>query len=567
MGKIINIIKEKKFKFICFFWIVISIQFVMGGRLQTTGFIANNILEIIIDIFKIIGLSVIFIVLHYCSLELINKIKKIDQNKEKKECKNILKKDRWIIYFFIIIICWIPVLLAFYPCCIDYDGGYQIHNYYFFNNMQHHPILITKLYTLFYVIGLKINSPTIGMYIFSICQMTFMALTFSYCVKFIEDETNNEWIRNISIIFYALYPYNQLFSIMTTKDVIFAGLFLIFIISLYKMLKDNYKIGDYIFIIIIGFVMLFSRNNAFYTIIVSLPFILLILKNSKKQIKQVLIVFLTIVVSYKCLNNLLYKNTTININKSTQIVEKKASNDEGSMRLAFFSQAVGKISKDKEGELTEYEKEKIKYYFTDYKKMRQEYFGNIADKSLGNTKCSIVGKEKKDFFKFMLELFKKYPTTFIESYLNTTRGYWYINDNSFCNITMYKHVGAIELYGYEIGTGKYKVVLDSKFPILKSFYKYMFCNNAYRNIPVLYVFFQPGIYFYIVLAFLLYEIYKKELCKLVVAVFMFVFYASCYMANCSIVRYIYPIIVCMPFIMGLVINNEKDIINEHERKK
>lgn len=567
MKEIFNVIKEKKFKFICFFWIVVSIQFVMGGRLQTTGHIANDFFEFIIDIFKIIGLSIIFIVLHYCVLELTKKIKKTNQNKDKKEFKNILKNDRLMIYFFIIIISWIPVLLAFYPCCIDYDGGYQIRNYYFFNNMQHHPILITKLYTLFYVIGLKINSPTIGMYIFSICQMTFMGLTFSYCVKFIEDETNNKCIRNISIIFYALHPYNQLFPMTTTKDVIFAGLFLIFIISMYKMLKDNYKIGDYIFIIIIGFIMLFSRNNAIYTLIVSLPFILLILKNNKKQIKQVVIVFLAIIVSYKCLNNLLYKNTTININKSTEIVEKKASNDEGSMRLAFFSQAVGKISKDKENELTEYEKEKINYYFTDYKKMGNEYFGNIADKSLGNTKGSIVSKEKKEFFKFMLELLKKYPTTFIEAYLNTTRGYWYINDNSFCNIKMYNHMGAIELYGYGIGTGKYKVFFDSKFPILKTYYKYMFCNNAYRNIPVLYVIFQPGIYFYAVFAFLLYEIYKKELSKLVVAVFMFVFYASCYMANCSIVRYIYPIIVCMPFIMGLVINNEKYIIKNEEREK
>ena len=42
MEKIKEIIKEKKFKYICFFWSIISIQFILGGNLQGKGHIFEN---------------------------------------------------------------------------------------------------------------------------------------------------------------------------------------------------------------------------------------------------------------------------------------------------------------------------------------------------------------------------------------------------------------------------------------------------------------------------------------------------------------------------------------------
>ena len=277
---------KRKFKYICFFWSIISIQFILGSNMQDKGHLFNGWSSFFIDIVKFIVMSIIFISLHYCILELIKKIRE-KENKEKKEeetkeIKN--KKYRWLIYFLIIFICWLPTVLAFYPSIVGYDGGWQIKKYFFMNEIPHHPILITKLYTFFYVIGLTMNSPTFGMFLFSLTQMTFMAGAFSYAVKFIEEQTNKKWLRNISILFYALYPYNQLFSITTTKDVILAGLMLIFLIHLYKMIKEKFRITDFIFLVLIGVVMLLSRNNSIYTLEVSLPFIILVLIKERKKL-------------------------------------------------------------------------------------------------------------------------------------------------------------------------------------------------------------------------------------------------------------------------------------------
>lgn len=547
-----EILSERKFKYICFFWIIISIQFVFGNNLQEKGYSIKDFNDLIISLLKIILLSIIFVMLHYSIMELVKKIKMNKRRTEKPKKRLEIKKYKWGIYFLIIIVCWIPTLLAFYPAILSYDGGYQIRDYFFKGEMQHHPILITILYTAFYKFGLYyLNSCNLGMFLFSIFQMSFMALIFSYTVKFIEEETEKKWLRNISIIFYAIFPYNQLFPLITTKDVLFAGFFILFVINLYKMIKGKYKLIDYIYMIILSVLMLLSRNNAIYSLKLLLPFIVLILIKDKRNLIKIVSMFLIIIVLYQTINGFLYNSTGEN-------------NDEGSMRLFIFSQAVAKTVDEKENELTEDEKEKISFYFNDYKKLAKVYKPALADNTAKMINNNNVNGNKNEFFKFIIQLGTKYPQTFINSYLNTVRGFWYISDNSFNQILddKYRNIaGALELYCFGVGKDEYKVYTDSKLPELQNFYKKLFCQNEYQKIPVLYVLFQPGIYFYITIAYLLYSIYKKDKAKLIIGILLFIYFASCFLAACAIVRYVYAIIVCVPimgcFAIGKVQNKEE----------
>lgn len=542
--KILETIKTKKFKYISLFWTIIGIQFVIGNNLQKRGQSITSFSDFLISILKIITLSIIFIVLHYSIAKLLKTIKL-----EQKEKKQVEVKHKWLIYFSIIIICWIPTLLAFYPGIISYDGGYQIRDFIFKQELKHHPILVTALYTGFYNFGLNVlGSPTLGMFLYSIFQMCFMATIFSYSVKFIEEETDKKWVRNISIIFYAIFPYNQLFSMITTKDVLFAGFTIIFILKLYKILKQKYQLHKCIYMILISVLMLLSRNNVVLTMKVSLVLMILIFIKDKYQLIKIISIFLITIIIYQRINGILYSSV-------------KGKNNESFLRTSAFSQACGKLVKEKEQELTEDEKEKIDFYFYDYKNLGKFYKANIADSTVRRTNNKNISDNKKEFFKFMLELFMKYPIIFLDSYLNTTRGYWYIQDESFNKIwndQKLDTMGALELYCFAIGKGKLAVKADSKIPALQRFYQNMFCRNEYRKITILYIVFQPAFYFYILIAYLLYEIYKRDKIKIAIGTFLFVFFASCYFANCSIVRYMYPIIVSMPILLGLVTEKEKE---------
>lgn len=553
-------IKDRKFKYIAFFWFIISIQFIIGDSLQYSGYSINSPLDFIMKLIAIILLSIIFITIHYCCIEIIKKIKqckkekKIQHKNEKSEENHVkvwnrLKKYRALIYFSIIILCWVPILLAYYPAIVSYDGGYQIRDFIFKNGqMNHHPVIITLLYSFFYELGLLHGYANWGMFWFSIFQMTFMASIFSYAITFVENRTQNKIVTIISLLFYAVFPYNQLMSIITTKDVIFAGMFLLFLINFYKAFEKKLKLKDYILLVITGTIMLFTRNNAVIILAASIPFIFFILFKDKENFKKAMVILLLTIISYKIANTCIYANTN-NIN------------DEGSPRLYPFAQATAKIVRESENELTEDEKEKISYYFTDYKTLAKEYKPAIADNAAKLMKGENINKDKKEFYNFMWQLAKKYPEKFIESGLNTIRGLWYINDTSFNTIhhdKMKNVAGALELYSFPIKKNPiYKLSIQSKIPKLKRFYNKMFCLNEYENIPILYILFQPATYLYISLAFLLYAMYKKENTKKAIGTIIFLYAISNIAGQCALVRYIYPVIVCTPLMLALSTKNIK----------
>ena len=331
MQKLIDIVKERKFKYICFFWVLISIQFVIGNNLQKKGYSVNGFWDFLISLLKIILFSVIFTIVHYLILKLKNKLsEKVHEMKKKTDTKSRIEKYKGIIYFLIIIICWIPALLAFYPVLLNYDGLVQLRDVAIQQIYTRHPIIHTLLLGVFYKFGYAhLGSCANGMLMFSIFQMTVMASIFSYSVRFVEEITDKKWLRNISLIFYAIFPFNQLFPLMTTKDVLFAGFVLLFIIELYKILENsNNKNLNHIVLVIITVIMLSFRNNAVYAIIASIPFIIMVFKKDSRLLK-ILLSCVIVIVAYKTLNNGLIYIT-------------KATRDSNQEKMSVFSQATAK---------------------------------------------------------------------------------------------------------------------------------------------------------------------------------------------------------------------------------
>lgn len=555
MLKIKNTIKDRKFKYISFFWIIIAIQFVIGSNLQYKGYSIRNGKDLLIAIMQILWLSIIFIIGHYSCLKLYSTIKEKQNAKNDKtniKNKNLnekLEKYKGLIYFAIIFLCWVPTLLAFYPSILSYDGGVQIRCLFLLGKAGHHPLMITALYTFFYAIGYNLGSCTFGMLLYSLFQMTFMASIFAYAVRFIEKITKNKIVTIIGLIFYAIFPYNQLFSIITTKDVIFAGLFLLFLIKVYEFLETKYKIADYIFFILMGVLMLLSRNNTVFTLEVAIPFIIILLLKNKEKLIRIVPLLLIIIILYKNINAGLYS-----------LINNK--NDEGGLRVLMFSQFSAKLALE-ENDLTEEEKERISYYYKDYKELAQNYKPALSDNTVNMANYKNITSDKKEFYRWNFSMIKKYPRIFIESSLNTIRGFWYINDKSFNRIHHDKYpttMGALEIGIFVIKPheDQYNVKGKTLIPWLTKLDKKMFCENKYEKIPVLYILFQPATYLYITLACLLYLLYKKDREKLVIVTIAFIYYGTCFAAPCTTVRYIYPVITAMPLLIGIIFEKEKD---------
>lgn len=563
--KVKQTITEKKFKYIYFFILVLSIQFVLGHNLQTLGYTAKDGMDILVNILNIIFLSVILTTIFYFGEYIIKKSKKyihsvrenkkLENNNKKQYNKNPKKKFKTttVMYFLIIILCWMPAFIAFCPAILNYDGPSQIIAYSVGEGKMttQQPLISTIMMTSFFKMGIKVlGSSTLGMMCFSLFQMSFMAGVFAYTTKFIEEKTENKFITIATLIFYAVFPFNQLFPLMTTKDVMFAGLTLIFIIGLYKFPEKKFKIKEYIFLSIFAVLMLLFRNNAIYALTAGMPVMMFFLINNKKKLLDIVSVFLIVVIMYQLFYQLL-----IIVTNSIEQSDKE--------KLSVITQAVARVSKEKKNELTEDEIKSVNYYFDDIDKLVEVYDTNISD----DTKRSIVidryEENPQDFYKLFIDLAKKYPIICMDSFLDTIRGYWYIFDNSFNQIFHDKDPktkGCLELTFYVVTDGtEENIVRDlNKWPALRDFYKSMFCENNYTKIPVLYVIFQPAIYFYIALACLLYAIYKNDVKLILPTIYLTLYFLTCFLGPGAIVRYIYANIVTTPFILALCKKKKKN---------
>lgn len=133
-------------------------------------------------------------------------------------------------------------------------------------------------------------------------------------------------------------------------------------------------------------------------------------------------------------------------------------------------------------------------------------------------------------------------------------------DNSFYSIhneDFSEKYGALELYCFKVGKNQYEIKDDSKNPKLKEFYTRLFCKNEYQKIYLIKLLFQPATYFYVLIVCLLYSIYKRQKNEILVETYLFLYFLTCFLSPCAIIRYIYAIIVCVPVIVSLKFKNDK----------
>lgn len=547
-----KIITEKKFKYIYFFCLILSIQFVLGYQLQKFEYTAKNVTGVVINIINIIVLSVVLTTIVYIGKYIIEQVKEKIQIKNKENNNEKQTNNFRIMYFLIIILCWMPAFLAFCPAILNYDGPSQIISYIVASERMttQQPIISTLMMVSFFEFGVKVlGSSTLGMMCFSLFQMCFMAGVFAYTVNFVWKETDNKVITTLVLIFYAIFPFNQLFPLMTTKDTMFAGFTLFFVVQLYQFPREKFGIKEYVLLSIFAVFMLLFRNNAAYALVVALPIMMIFLRDNKKKMFDIAIVFVIIFIVYQlCFDGLIIATDSV-----------MQSDRE---KLSVISQAIARISKQKRNELTEAEIEKINYYFDDIDKLIEVYDTNISD----DTKRAIVIEKYEEnpqgFYKLFLSMVKKYPIICVDSFLDTIRGYWYIFDNSFNQIfheELPETKGCLELTFYVVTDGtRENLVRDlNQLPVLRKFYRSMFCQNNYTKIPVLYIVFQPAIYFYIALACLLYAIYKKDKNLVLPTIYLFLYFLTCFLGPGAIIRYMYANIVATPFILAMCKNNKK----------
>lgn len=438
-----------------------------------------------------------------------------------------------IIYCFIssmiILLCWLPVWLAYYPGLWNYDPMqvYQVidHSY---NAWQ--PLIHTLILGGFYVLGLRAGNANLGVIGYDWFQMIFMAGVLGITASYFAWKLKNRRCGIVASVVFGLFPVNSILAISSTKDTIFSGLILLSsVLTLWyidlkgKALSSHPVLKAVWILVIIGATVmaLLFRNNAVYAwgafLIVS--FILMIRKKIRLR------VFAGIAVCFVL---------GIGINQMMMDVLDSQKGDVCEA-LSVSCQQYGRIYT-----MAEMDEETIDIVDKYFKPDKITYNPHISD-PMKSGLTWMTTEDAIDFVSDSMTLLRKYPRISIDSYLYLTEGYWYLNDISFSNI-----YGG-DRQGYLLSDVKdgYGIEHRTKCGFIENLMETLFTANAYQKIPVLAVLFTPAFFVYAFLYLLCIVRGRQRL----VFIPSFLLFLTLLMGPCCLVRYVYPIMLLVPLML------------------
>lgn len=499
----------RKKVFLTFLSILFTIIIIIGNSFYVSDsfkFIEKNIIiNLIIAIISLVVFYLIFskifeILEHkeFKILDKLNKSKTINKIKKTKLYKLFLKHP-FLFSLIFILICWLPYIISFYPSILSPDPSFQIKQYFKIPNKystyvvlldpnvlitNHHPVIHTLLLGTCVKIGKIINNVNLGFFIYSLIQTLILSSVLAYTIKFMNDLKLNKKYLLFALIVYSFVPIFPFYAMSAVKDVIFGSLIILYIITIYKLIKcDDIKIKNIIKIIILLILIILFRNNGIHVIVLSFPFLFFIDKKIRKKIKLILIFLVIIIFNYS------YNNIILPYFKITPTSVREM--------LSIPFQQTARYVKYHDREVTKEEKKAIDKLLN-YDTLAKRYKSDISDPVKNEFNRYYKKEDLNKYFRVWFKEFTKHPITYIEATIDNTYGYFYPLKTRW--FIYYKYYDKVVEDGF-----------DYHYNDLKESRKFLsYYGVSFPYIPVIGLIVNIAFNVWILIFMLVYLIYKKK---------------------------------------------------------
>ncbi|MCR5303786.1 MAG: DUF6020 family protein [Lachnospiraceae bacterium] len=309
-------------------------------------------------------------------------------------------KKRFLVWP-IMLLCWIPCYISYFPGIYAYDIPFQ-HLVYLgqvpWNN--HQPLIHTLFWGLCWGFENLVGYHPAALIMYAVLQMIMLSGLLSYVV--LRMYRFGKAAPLVAFIWYALNPVLVIFSFVTTKDVLFSGLFMVWLMILMDLYssKKEIVVRDVIPFVIIGLLACLLRKNVPYVMLLT-AFIFLGLKKTRLFFAILATTAMSVFVTsgiYNWAGVLASSDAEMLSVPMTQLAS--VYNDEGAM-------------------ITDRDREGIEYY------MDPSVFNpRLADPLKISFNTDRYDKDKFRFWKLYLNVLFEEPVRMINAGLTLDEPYW-----------------------------------------------------------------------------------------------------------------------------------------------
>ena len=449
---------------------------------------------------------------------------------------------------------YIPCFLAFFPGVYGYDMSWQWKMYVDRNYNTHHPILHTVLSGWILETGNGIfGSYNGGLAVYALFQLLIFSGCIAFGLRFLHKIRISRKLRIIATGFYILFPLLPVLGISTTKDVIFAGLFLAVFVGICDMVNSRKLYQGWRMVVFFSFTILMGlfRNNGLYSLAVMAVCLLAGAMVGKRQGRRMhlngKLAVLLLAAVMGIYGTLMMLQVGFHAKKGS-VVEM--------MSIPF--QQMARTYLCHRHELQKEDRELLLEYVPEY--AMENYTYHISDPVKGAVNEKYLMDHKMDFINLWLRLGFQFPKEYILATMYNTFGIWYLGED-FSSYTVME-------MGPPFDSTRI-VKTHSLIPPLKSVYSWFTASNIKKKLPVLSMVFFTPFYVWTVLTCAVIVMVRKSYIYLIPPLYLLSYILTLALGPCMMMRYMLPVVVCVPILLPMVffrmyeeIENESQIYHK-----
>lgn len=328
---------------------------------------------------------------------------------EKFKVKVSEKKISFFTVYTVLLICYIPCFIAYFPGCMSYDSWYitlQALGIIGYDN--HHPFLHTFIWSIYANMDEWLGVRQIGIALYTTSQLLVMLAIYTYAYVWLSGRKVSGVCRKIAFFYYAFNPVFHIFTLILTKDVLFSGLFLLLCITFvdyFESIRKKKSVKELqVRLAVISLLCCLFRNNMIYVLIVMTVILFLKFRPRLSDCRGLLIS----VILYYFIICVIYPGIGV------------AQGSVKEMMSVPLSQIAAVYQSEKDT-ISEEDKELIFKYIPDV----EQYDRFFADPVKAAFNDHAFRESKLEFIGLWCRLFWKHPGIYVRAFLTLNLPYWY----------------------------------------------------------------------------------------------------------------------------------------------
>ena len=373
-------------------------------------------------------------------------------------------------YMGILLLCWLPILVAFYPGMLNYDFNTEYRQWFYGEWDDRHPLLYIALCYPVFSLGRLIGQPELAIFVVTLIRMITFAAALAYSCVFVQKRGVPAWVSIAQTAAYALLPIFSVMSVSAAKDTPFSAALLVLSLLVWEALEDpkaffESKKRCIAFILMIALTYHMRKNGI--AALILLPLLVLAVRGFRKKAAIV------------CLTGIVL---TLLVNTCIYAICKPF--DQPSFQL-YSIPAQQLVRAYNVGNMTEAEKDELREWYVD------DTWGlmlhpHLADAAKGYLNQGMLNERADDFIDLWARVGKKNIRVYAEAFLMLNIGSWYPDDLS--HTTIYRDTSGL-LKGYlqtdEYDFSEYGVKSFNPLPKVKNFVNRYMRLNEYQKYPII----------------------------------------------------------------------------------